>query len=143
MYFSNYKCLAPTPITLTKGDTKLIYPSGDNLPTEVSITDGNVSYSSSMTNTHRASLVAQTVENLPAMQETQVQFLNQEDPLEKGMATYSSILAWRIPWTERSLAGCSRWGCKETDTTERLTCFHTEPKQIAENHGINKSAYFL
>ena len=40
------------------------------------------------------------VKNLPAVQETQVQFLSQEDPLEKGMATQSSILAWRIPWTE-------------------------------------------
>jgi len=40
------------------------------------------------------------VENLPAIQETQVQSLSQEDPLEKEMATHSSILAWRIPWTE-------------------------------------------
>ena len=48
----------------------------------------------------RTSLVAQMVQNLPAMQETQVQFLGQEKPLEKGMATHSSILAWRIPWTE-------------------------------------------
>ena len=40
------------------------------------------------------------VKNLPAMQETQVQSLGWEDPLEKGMANYSSILAWRIPWTE-------------------------------------------
>ena len=47
-----------------------------------------------------ASLVAQTVKNLPAMQETQVLSLGQEDPLEKGMATHSSTLAWRIPWTE-------------------------------------------
>ena len=47
-----------------------------------------------------SSLVAQMVKNLPAMQETQVQPLGQEDPLEEGMATYSSILAWRIPWTE-------------------------------------------
>ena len=47
-----------------------------------------------------ASLVAQMVKNLPAMRETQVQSLGQEDPLEKGMATHSSILAWRIPWTE-------------------------------------------
>ena len=47
-----------------------------------------------------ASLVAQIVKNLPAMPETWVQSLGQEDPLEKGMATYSSILAWRIPWTE-------------------------------------------
>ena len=45
------------------------------------------------------SLVAQMVKNLPAIQETQVQSLGQEDPLEKGMATHSSI-AWRIPWTE-------------------------------------------
>ena len=44
-----------------------------------------------------ASLVAQMVKNLPAMQETQVQSLNQEDPLETGMATHSSIPAWRIP----------------------------------------------
>ena len=44
--------------------------------------------------------MAQTGKNLPAMQETQVQSLGQEDPLEKGMATHSSILAWRIPWTE-------------------------------------------
>ena len=47
-----------------------------------------------------ASLVAQLVKNLPAMQETQVQSLGQEDPLEKGMVTHSSILAWRIPWME-------------------------------------------
>ena len=44
--------------------------------------------------------MAQTVKSLPAMQETQVQFLGREDPLEKGMATHSSILVWRIPWTE-------------------------------------------
>ena len=47
-----------------------------------------------------ASLVAQSVQNLPAMQETHVQFLGWEDPLEREMATHSSILAWRIPWTE-------------------------------------------
>ena len=47
-----------------------------------------------------ASLVAQMLENLPAMQETQVQSLGREDPLEKGMSTPSSILAWKIPWTE-------------------------------------------
>ena len=46
-------------------------------------------------------MVAQTVKNLPARQETLVQYLDQEDPLEKGMATHSSILAWRIPWTEK------------------------------------------
>ena len=47
-----------------------------------------------------SSLVAQMVKNLPAMIETCVQFLGWEDPLEKGMATHSRILAWRIPWTE-------------------------------------------
>ena len=47
-----------------------------------------------------ASPVAQMVKNLPALQETRVQSLDQEDPLEKGMATHSSILAWKIPWTE-------------------------------------------
>ena len=46
------------------------------------------------------SLVAQLVKNLPATQETQVQSLDQEDPLEKEVATHSSILAWRIPWIE-------------------------------------------
>ena len=49
----------------------------------------------------------------------QVQILGWEDPLEKGMATHSSILAWRNPW--KSLAGYSPWGCKESDMTERLT----------------------
>ena len=44
--------------------------------------------------------MAQTVKNLPAMQETQVRSLGREDPLEKEMATFSSILAWKIPWTE-------------------------------------------
>ena len=56
------------------------------------------------------------VKNLPAMQETQVQYLDQEDPLEEEMATNSSILAWEIHG-QRSLMGYS---CKESDTTERL-----------------------
>ena len=47
-----------------------------------------------------ASLVAQTVKNLPAMSETQVQSLGWEDPLEKEMASHCNILVWRIPWTE-------------------------------------------
>ena len=50
-----------------------------------------------------ASLVAQLVKNLPAMWETWVQSLGWEDPLEKGKATHSSILAWRIPWTIQSM----------------------------------------
>ena len=59
------------------------------------------------------------VKNLPAMQETQVLSLGQENPLEKGTTTHSSILAWRIPWTEES-AGYSPWGHKEVDMTEKL-----------------------
>ena len=50
----------------------------------------------------KASLVTQMVKSLPAMQETQIWSLGQEDPLEKGMATHSSTPAWRIPWTEES-----------------------------------------
>ena len=64
-----------------------------------------------------ASLLAQMVKNLPAMQETCVRSPSWEDPLEKGMATHSSILAWRIPWTE-DLGGYSPWSHKESDTTE-------------------------
>ena len=57
-----------------------------------------------------ASLVVQLVKNLATMQETWVRSLGWEDPLEKGKATHSSILAWRIPW-----------GCKELGMTERLS----------------------
>ena len=53
-----------------------------------------------MRNILRPSLVAQTVKNLPTMWETWVQSLGQEDPLEEGTVTHSSILPWRIPWTE-------------------------------------------
>ena len=56
-----------------------------------------------------ASLVSQTVKNLPTMQETWIRSLGWEDPLEKGMATHSSILAWRIPWMG-GLVGCGPWG---------------------------------
>ena len=60
------------------------------------------------------------VKHLPVKQETWVQFLGWEDPLEKGMATHSSILVWRIPWTEEP-GGCNLWDHKESDTTEQLT----------------------
>ena len=63
------------------------------------------------------SLVAQTVKNLPAMQETQIQSQGWENPLEKGMATHSSILAWKVPRTEE-LGQYSPWGHKESDMTE-------------------------
>ena len=64
----------------------------------------------------RAALITQLVKNLPAMKETWVQFLGQEDPLEKEMATHSSILAWRIPWTEDP-SRLSSMGLQESDTT--------------------------
>ena len=64
--------------------------------------------------------MAQTVKNLPAMQETWVRFLGWEDPLEKGMATHSSILAWRIPWT-REPGRLQSMDHKESDRTEQLT----------------------
>ena len=57
------------------------------------------------------------VKNLPATWETRLQSLGQEDPLEKGMATHSSILAWRIPWTEKP-SGLQLWGRKKQDSTE-------------------------
>ena len=63
--------------------------------------------------------MAQRLKRLPAMRETQVRPLGWEDPLEKEMATHSSILAWRIPWTEE-LDGLQSTGHKELDTTERL-----------------------
>ena len=64
-----------------------------------------------------AFLMSQLVKNPPAMWETRVQALGWEGPLEKGKATHSSILAWRIPWTLQS-----PWGCKESGT--RLSDFH-------------------
>ena len=62
--------------------------------------------------------MAQRLKRLPAMWETWVRSLGWEDPLEKEMATHSSILAWRIPWTEE-LGGLHPW-VAESDTTERL-----------------------
>ena len=64
--------------------------------------------------------MAQTVKNLPAVWENQVKFLDREDPLEKKMATHSSILAWEIPWTEEP-GGLQSTGHKELNSTEQLT----------------------
>ena len=61
--------------------------------------------------------MAQMVKNLPAMQNTRVWSLGWEDPLEKGMATHSSILAWRIPWTEEP-GGLQFMALKESDMTD-------------------------
>ena len=66
-----------------------------------------------------ASLVAQTVKILPAMQVTQVQSLGWEDSLAKRMATHSNILAWKISWIEEP-GGLQFMGCKDSDTTEAI-----------------------
>ena len=65
-----------------------------------------------------ASLVAQTVKNLPAMRETLVQPLGWKDPLEEGMATHPKYSCLENPHGQRSLVGYSPWGCKESDMTE-------------------------
>ena len=67
-----------------------------------------------------ASLMAQMVKNPPVIQETWVRYLGWEDPLEEEMATHFNILAWRIPWTGRSLVGYGPQGHKELDTTEAI-----------------------
>ena len=71
-----------------------------------------------------ASLLAQTVKHPTAMWETWVGTQGWEDPLEKEMATRSSILAWKIPWTEETGGLFSSWGHKELDMTESLTYTH-------------------
>ena len=85
-----------------------------------------------------ASLVAQTVENLPTVWETWVLSLDWEDPMEKGTATHSNILAWKIPWN-------SPWGHKESDTTERLSLsLSLQPRLQAWNgRGSSLIKYFL
>ena len=65
-----------------------------------------------------ASLVTQLAKNPPAMQETLVQFLGLEDPLEKAMATQSRVLAWKISWTEEPV---NPWSCKESETAKQLS----------------------
>ena len=89
-----------------------------------------------ITNSILASLVAQMVKNLPTMQETQVWSLGWEEPLEKGIATHSSIVPGDF-LGQRSLEGYSPWGHKELDMTEWLTLFHLtlilfEPKFYIE-----------
>ena len=84
------------------------------------------------------SLVAQMVKNMPAMQETGVRSLGQEGPLEKGMATHSNILVWRIPLPEDPVS-YNLWDHKELDTTERLTLsgdFSRSSKHIYTIHKV-------
>ena len=80
-----------------------------------------------------SSLVAQMVKRLPAMWETRVQSLSCEDPLEKAMATHSSTLAWKIPWTEEP-GGLQSMGSTRVRHTERLP-FHFSLSCIGEGNG--------
>ena len=75
-----------------------------------------------------AFLVTQTAKNPPTMQETQVQSLGWEDLLGKGLATHSSISAWRNPWT--GIDRLQSWGWKESDTTEQLTLAPALPYEL-------------
>ena len=81
-----------------------------------------------------ASLVAQLVKTLPAMRETRVGSLGGEDPLEKETATHSSILAWKIPWTEEP-GRLSPWGRKESDMTEQLSLSLSELSEGTDSFG--------
>ena len=87
-----------------------------------------------------ASLGAQAVKNLPAMQETWVWCLGREDPLEKGMATHSSVLAWAIPWTEKRGRVQSMGSQKELDMTEWVTQ-PTWSKKKKQN--ISKKTWYI
>ena len=80
--------------------------------TEIDLANTHMLINYSPFPTRVASLVAQLVKNLPTMQEIWVQFLGQENPLEKEMATHSSILAWRIQWTEEP-GGLQSMGSQE------------------------------
>ena len=84
----------------------------------------------SLITVYKSSLVAQMVKNLPAMQEAQVRSLSQEDPLEKGMATHSSIIVWTIP-VHRSLVGYSSGGSQT-----HLKCLKSLEKAI-DNSFLN------
>ena len=79
--------------------------------------------------------VAQMVKNLPALQETWVQSLSQEDPLEKGMATHSGILAWENPWTEEP-GRLQSMAYKEWDTAEQLGRLLHKVTGLAQNQGF-------
>ena len=94
-----------------------------------------------------SSLVTKMIKDLPAMQETQVQSLGWVVPLEKGMATHSSILAWRISWTEepgeshgqRSLEVCSPQGCRADETTNTHTQLEANQRERSNDPFLSLS----
>ena len=110
-------CTAETTGALTPKEKALVSASDqhgdmDNLPEPVpSAVHGNNTITDT---TYWASQVTQMVKNLPAVWETQVRSLGWKDPLEKGMAMHTSILAWRIPWTEEP-GGLQSMGFQRVD----------------------------
>ena len=77
------------------------------------------------------------VKNTPAVQETWVPPLGQEDPLEKEMTTHSCILAWEIPWTEEPDRLHSPWGHKELDTTQQLNKKKQQPESLFDIYMVD------
>ena len=86
----------------------------------------------------KTSPVAQMVKCLSTMRETWVRSLGQEDPLEKEMATHSSIHAWKIPWTEEPGGLYSPWGRKESDTTEQPHFTSLQPYNAQQKAFLQK-----
>ena len=89
---------------------------------------------------HQTSLVAQTVKHLPMMQETRVQFLGGEDPLEKEIATHSSTLAWKIPWMEEP-GGLQSMGLQSRTRLSDFPFLPLPSTSVGLNHPIPLSSY--
>ena len=85
---------------------------------------------------YQTSLVAQMIKNPPERQETQIQSLGWENPLEKRKATHSSILAWEILWTETGRL-YSPWHCKESNTTKRLAHILTQSQGVTTKNKLH------
>ena len=88
-----------------------------------------------------ASLVAQLVKNLPAMQETQIRFLGWEGPLDEGMATHANILTWRIPMDRGAWRANSPRGYRESDTTERPST--VQHNAVPRGKSVDLNAYII
>ena len=117
LFFFWHHILYITTNTLCTWKTRL---RGKERPWKLFSNLANSFYQIKAPNQVMASLVAQMIKNLPAMQEMQVRSLGWEDPLEKRMATHSSILVWRIPWTEEpDELQCTKW--QRVILTEKLS----------------------
>ena len=134
-------------ITVVMGDAhKGVLCCGHKGKCHLQISSFNHYYNSRQTGIEGASLIAQSVKNLPTMQDTRVWFLGREDPLEKEMVTDSSILAWRIPWTEEP-GRLQSTESQELDLTQRLNYHHCQEIGILlfsfedENRGLEGSGH--